>query len=79
MPTGTDQKAVPVSAAASKTHPRGLYTLFFTEMWERFSYYGMTALLTLYMTKQLLLPGHAEHVLGLAALRRPAAVPDTIK
>jgi len=32
-------------------HPRGLSTLFFTEMWERFSYYGMRALLTLYMTK----------------------------
>ena len=31
-------------------HPRGLTTLFFTEMWERFSYYGMRALLTLYMT-----------------------------
>jgi POT family proton-dependent oligopeptide transporter len=38
-------------------------------MWERFSYYGMTALLALYMGQQLLLPGHAEHVLGLAALR----------
>src|SRR5213078_4305059 len=30
-------------------HPRGLSTLFFTEMWERFSYYGMRALLTLFM------------------------------
>jgi POT family proton-dependent oligopeptide transporter len=30
-------------------HPRGLYTLFFTEMWERFSYYGMRALLILFM------------------------------
>jgi POT family proton-dependent oligopeptide transporter len=34
-------------------HPRGLSTLFFTEMWERFSYYGMRAILTLYMTKNL--------------------------
>jgi len=50
-------------------HPRGLFYLAFTELWERFSYYGMTALLTLYMVKQLLLPGHAEDVLGLAALR----------
>ena len=50
-------------------HPKGLAYLAFTEMWERFSYYGMTALLALYMTKQLLLPGHAEHVVGLAALR----------
>ncbi len=40
-------------AAATGTwmgHPRGLATLFFTEMWERFSYYGMRALLLLYMT-----------------------------
>src|SRR5580765_6938097 len=34
-------------------HPRGLSTLFFTEMWERFSYYGMRAFLILYMTKAL--------------------------
>lgn len=34
-------------------HPRGLSTLFFTEMWERFSYYGMRAILTLYMTKSI--------------------------
>src|SRR5688572_23669448 len=31
-------------------HPSGLTTLFFTEMWERFSYYGMRALLILFMT-----------------------------
>jgi proton-dependent oligopeptide transporter, POT family len=31
-------------------HPRGLSTLFFTEVWERFSYYGMRALLVLFMT-----------------------------
>ena len=37
-----------------KTHPRALYTLFGTEMWERFSYYGMRALLTLYLTAKLL-------------------------
>jgi proton-dependent oligopeptide transporter, POT family len=35
-------------------HPKGLYTLFFTEMWERFSYYGMRALLTLYLTAELI-------------------------
>lgn len=34
----------------STTHPKGLYSLFFTEMWERFSYYGMRALLVLYLT-----------------------------
>jgi POT family proton-dependent oligopeptide transporter len=36
-------------AATPTGHPRGLYTLFFTEMWERFSYYGMRALLVLFM------------------------------
>src|SRR5262245_55621166 len=35
-------------------HPVGLYTLFFAEMWERFSYYGMRALLVLYMIKGFL-------------------------
>ncbi len=50
-------------------HPRALTFLFSTEMWERFSYYGMRALLVLYMTKVLLLPGHAGNVIGLAALR----------
>ncbi|MEO7410645.1 MAG: oligopeptide:H+ symporter, partial [Sphingomicrobium sp.] len=57
------------SATRIGGHPGGLYYLAFTELWERFSYYGMTALLTLYMVKQLLLPGHAEHVLGLAGIR----------
>jgi len=55
--------------AAAKRHPIGLAILAGTELAERFSYYGMTALLALYMNKQLLLPGHAEHVLGLATLR----------
>jgi POT family proton-dependent oligopeptide transporter len=45
-------------------HPIGLPFLFLTEMWERVSYYGMRSLLILYMTEQLLLPGHAEGVLG---------------
>src|ERR1051325_1742029 len=38
-------------------HPRGLTTLFFTEMWERFSYYGMRSILFLYMTTALLKGG----------------------
>ncbi|WP_029902973.1 peptide MFS transporter [Prevotella sp. 10(H)] len=37
-----------------KGHPTGLYLIFATEMWERFSYYGMRALFVLYMTKALL-------------------------
>ena len=43
----------PLSDRAFFGHPRGLSTLFFTEMWERFSYYGMRALLLLYMTAPL--------------------------
>jgi POT family proton-dependent oligopeptide transporter len=50
-------------------HPRGLTVLATTEMWERFSFFGMQALLMLYMTKYLLLPEHAHKVLGLAAFR----------
>ena len=43
-------------------HPKGLGFLAFAEGCERFSYYGMQALLVLYMTHQLLLPGHVENV-----------------
>jgi POT family proton-dependent oligopeptide transporter len=50
-------------------HPRGLFVLAATELAERFSYYGMTSLLALYMTKQLLLPEHASDVIGLSTLR----------
>jgi POT family proton-dependent oligopeptide transporter len=40
--------------ASGKGHPKGLYVLFATEMWERFNYYGMRAILILFMTKALL-------------------------
>jgi proton-dependent oligopeptide transporter, POT family len=50
-------------------HPRGLTFLFTTEMWERFSYYGMRSLLVLYMTKYLLLPDHAGNVAGLLTVK----------
>jgi POT family proton-dependent oligopeptide transporter len=50
-------------------HPRGLLYLALTEAWERFSYYGMTGLLALYMVNQLLLPGHVEHIGGFRGLR----------
>jgi proton-dependent oligopeptide transporter, POT family len=39
---------------AAKSHPQGLYVLFATEMWERFNYYGMRAILILFMTKALM-------------------------
>ncbi|MBC6605710.1 peptide MFS transporter [Hymenobacter sp. BT188] len=43
--------------AAQQGHPKALYLLFFTELWERFSYYGMRGLLTLYLTKTILAGG----------------------
>ena len=66
-------------------HPRGLWYLVFAEAWERFSYYGMQALLVLYLTQYLLLPGNIENVAGFEALRRfleslygPLATPLTL-
>jgi proton-dependent oligopeptide transporter, POT family len=50
-------------------HPRGLSFLFATEMWERFSYYGMRALLVLYMVKYLFLPERAETIVGYGFLK----------
>lgn len=43
-----------MSQSASKGHPKGLYVLYATEMWERFNYYGMRAILILFMTQVLL-------------------------
>lgn len=40
--------------SSGKSHPKGLYILFATEMWERYNYYGMRAILVLFMTKALL-------------------------
>ncbi|MBL7713160.1 MAG: peptide MFS transporter [Chitinophagaceae bacterium] len=44
-----------IQPGPGKGHPKGLYFLFFTEMWERFSYYGMRAIFILFMTKVLLM------------------------
>lgn len=50
-------------------HPKGLAVLFTTEMWERFSYYGMRAVLVLYMVKYLFQPDYSGTVVGLGAMR----------
>jgi POT family proton-dependent oligopeptide transporter len=65
-------QSLPASAASGDLfgHPRGLTYLFTTEMWERFSYYGMRSLLVLYMTKYLLLADHSGNVTGLDAVKR---------
>jgi hypothetical protein len=50
-------------------HPRGLFYIGGTELWERISFHGMQALLVLYMVEHLLLPGHVEHIAGFARFR----------
>jgi proton-dependent oligopeptide transporter, POT family len=50
-------------------HPRGLVVLAGTQLWERFSFYGMQTLLTLYLVNHLLKPGQIEGVWGFAAFR----------
>src|ERR1700761_1469069 len=50
-------------------HPRGLFVLAGTELWDRISFHGMQALLTLYMAEQLFLPGHVEKIVGFSTLR----------
>lgn len=50
-------------------HPRGLWVLAGTELWDRISFHGMQALLVLYMAGALLLPGHVEHIVGFAGFR----------
>jgi proton-dependent oligopeptide transporter, POT family len=69
----------PLTASTARAeflgHPRGLSFLFATEMWERFSYYGMRALLVLYLFEHVLQPGTAGQVIGLAALKRILETP----
>ena len=63
--------ALPTRAPSSTFfgEPRALLYLAFTEAWERFSYYGMTALLVLYMSQALFTPAHIGHIAGFAAFR----------
>ncbi|HEX4742661.1 MAG TPA: oligopeptide:H+ symporter [Caulobacteraceae bacterium] len=46
---------LPVALQLAREHPRGLFVLFFAEMWERFSYYGMRGLLIFYLTQHFLM------------------------
>ncbi len=60
--------SLPTDPNSQKTlfgHPLGLYVLFFTEMWERFSFYGMKTLLMLYMINHFFWSQEdASHLLG---------------
>ena len=78
MSTSTAKTTAPATAYDSIEshrmilgHPAGLFVLFFTEMWERFSYYGMRSLLVLYMVDSLINRVHsgAVHVFGFAAVQ----------
>src|SRR5437667_9829561 len=57
MANETTVATAPPALKAKTGHPEGLYTLFFAEMWERFSYYGMRALLTLFMVAPVAVGG----------------------
>src|SRR5438876_7681962 len=59
---------VPFDTSGLAGHPRGLTTLFFTEMWERFSYYGMRALLILFMTASVATGGLGFHTATAGAI-----------
>lgn len=59
-PNMTDATVPATSERTFFGQPRGLAYLAFTEAWERFSFYGMSSLLVLYMTQQLLMPGHVR-------------------
>jgi proton-dependent oligopeptide transporter, POT family len=52
-PISATMQGAPAAAAARRGHPPGLAVLFLTEMWEKFSFFGMRALQVYYMTKQL--------------------------
>src|SRR5919112_2120496 len=67
--TDTDATARYSAPGEFLGHPRGLAFLFATEMWERFSYYGMRALLILYMVKYLLQPDQVGAVAGYGAIK----------
>jgi proton-dependent oligopeptide transporter, POT family len=68
--TAAVAEAAPAAERLVLGHPKGLFYLAFTEAWERFSFYGMMALLVLYMVNQAFLPGHVEHIAGFETFRR---------
>lgn len=81
----TDATFTPPAGKDILGHPRGLSYLVFAEAWERFSYYGMQALLVLYLTQYLLLPENVANVAGFVPFRGflegiygPLATPITL-
>src|SRR3954466_1878873 len=68
-PTSSAEGSAPRARSELFGHPKGLTVLFATETWERFSYFGMSALLVLYLVKYVLAPGQSEHVIGYGAVK----------
>jgi len=66
---GNDKVTGARSDTAFLGHPSGLGWLSFCELWERFSFYGMQALLVLYLSNWLFLPQNIGHVAGMDAVR----------
>lgn len=63
---GGEMTEITIEDSQEKTilgHPRGLFVLFFAEMWERFSYYGMRGLLILYLTQHFLFSDHKSSLI----------------
>lgn len=70
MPASDPDFVAPIGGERSFLgHPRGLAYIVFTEAWERFSFYGMQALLVLYMATYLFLPENSQRVAGFDGFR----------
>jgi proton-dependent oligopeptide transporter, POT family len=69
----TAAEPIPIAPRSERSflgHPWGLFVLFLTEMWERFSYYGMRSLLVLYMVNHLFIqPDVGQRVLGFTVIK----------
>lgn len=63
------ESAAPQKGRELFGHPRGLYVLAGTELWDRISFHGMQALLTLYMAEQLFQPDRVRRIVGFAGFR----------
>jgi POT family proton-dependent oligopeptide transporter len=69
MSRSASDDAAPAARGEVFGHPRGLLVLAGTELWDRISFHGMQALLTLYMVEQLFRPGHVERIVGFLSFR----------
>ena len=66
---GADRSGAGADRTARFGHPKGLWVLAGTELWDRISFHGMQAMLVLYMAGELLKPGRIEKVVGFPQYR----------